>query len=192
MGQVYEWNMPDVINTTRQVVWMEGKRDGIARTKKKGFGAYFTVEATLVLPLVMSAVLLDIYLFCYQYDRCLLEQDIGSLMLWCNETILENADTAKGQEDKIKNRASEIYRDKYVAWELTTVDVQQEKNRITVVGRGQLVFPVPGWNFWNNINIWEDEVTYESRSISPVLYIRQMRKLNNMLRRENGEGMESP
>ena len=171
---------------------MEDKRNGTALIKRKGCGAYFTVEATLVLPLVMSAVLLDIYLFCYQYDRCLLEQDIGSLMLWCNEAILENTDTVEDQEEKIQNRMSEIYRDKYIAWELTRIDVQLEKNRITVVGSGQLVFPVPVWNFWNNINIWEDEVTYESRSISPVFYIRQMRKLNNMLRKENGEGMESP
>ena len=171
---------------------MEGERDGIVCAKKNGFGAYFTVEATLVLPLVMSAVLLDIYLFCYQYDRCLLEQDIGSLMLWCNETISENTDTAEDQEVKIRNRMSEIYRDKYIAWELTGVDVQLENNRISVIGSGQLIFPVPGWNFWNSINIWEDEVIYESRSISPVFYIRQLRKINNMLQRENDEGMESP
>ena len=148
--------------------------------KKKGCEAYFTVEATLVLPLVMSAVLLDIYLFCFQYDRCLIEQDMGSLMVWCSELRLGNTDTANEQEEKIQKRASEIYRDKYVAWELTTVDVQLEKNRISVVGQGQLTFPVPGWNLWNDINLWKEEVTYESRNISPVFYIRQLRKLNEM------------
>ena len=148
--------------------------------KRKSSEAYFTVEATLVLPLVISAILLDIYLFCFQYDRCLIEQDMGSLMLWCSELRLGNTDTAKEQEEKIQKRASEIYRDKYVAWELTTVDVQLEKNRISVVGQGQLTFPVPGWNLWNNINLWKAEVTYESRNISPVFYIRQLRKLNEM------------
>ena len=148
--------------------------------KRKSSEAYFTVEATLVLPLVISAILLDIYLFCFQYDRCLIEQDMGSLILWCSELRLGNTDTAKEQEEKIQKRASEIYRDKYVAWELTTVDVQLEKNRISVVGQGQLTFPVPGWNLWNNINLWKAEVTYESRNISPVFYIRQLRKLNEM------------
>lgn len=148
--------------------------------KRRGCKAYFTVEATLVLPLVISAILLDIYLFCFQYDRCLMEQDMGSLILWCSELRLENAGTSNEQGEKIQNRAGEIYRDKYVAWELTTVDVQLEKNRISVVGQGQLTFPVPGWNLWNDINLWKAEVTYESRNVSPVFYIRQLRKLNEM------------
>ena len=160
--------------------------------KKKSCEAYFTVEATLVLPLVMSAILLDIYLFCFQYDRCLMEQDMGSLILWCSEIRLENTDTVKEQEEKIQNRTGEIYRDKYVAWELTTVDVQLEKNRISVVGRGQLTFPVPGWNLWNDINLWKGEVTYEDKSISPVFYIRQLRKLDEILYGENGGGKGSP
>ena len=160
--------------------------------RKKSCEAYFTVEATFILPLVMSAILLEIYLFCFQYDRCLMEQDMGNLVLWCSEIRLENADTVEKQKEKIKSQTGEIYRDKYIAWELTGVDVQLENNRISVIGSGQLIFPVPGWNFWNSINIWEDEVIYESRSISPVFYIRQLRKLNNMLQRENDEGMESP
>ena len=133
-----------------------------------------------MLPLVISAILLEMYLFCFQYDRCLMEQDMGSLILWCSELRLENADTVKEQEEKIQNRAGEIYRDKYVVWELTKVDVQLEKNRISVVGQGQLTFPVPGWNLWNDVNLWKAEVTYESRSILPVFYIRQLRKLNEM------------
>ena len=148
--------------------------------KRKSCEAYFTVEATLVLPLVISAILLEIYLFCFQYDRCLMEQDMGSLILWCSELRMENADTVKVQEEKIRNRAGDIYRDKYVAWELTTVDVQLNKNRISVAGQGQLTFPVPGWNLWNDINLWKEEVAYESRNISPVFYIRQLRKLNEM------------
>lgn len=160
--------------------------------KKESCEAYFTVEATLVLPLVMSAILLDIYLFSFEYDRCLMEQDMGSLILWCSEIRLQNADTAKEQEEKIQNRTGKIYRDKYIAWELTTIDVQLEKNRISVVGRGQLTFPVPGWNIWNDINLWKDEAAYESRSISPVFYIRQMRKLNEMLHEENDGSREFP
>lgn len=153
--------------------------------KKKSCEAYFTVEATLVLPLVMGAILLEVYLFCYQYDRCLMEQDMGSLVLWCNEVRLENADTVEKQKAKIKSRTGEIYRDKYITWDLTTVDVRLEKNQVSVVGRGQLTFPVPGWNLWNNINLWESEVVYESKSISPVFYIRQLRKLDEALNGEN-------
>ena len=159
--------------------------------KRKDCGAYFTVEAALVLPLVMSAILLSIYLFCFQYDRCLMEQDIGNLMLWCNEVKLDSTDTAKAQEEKIKIRTSEIYMDKYVGWELTAVDVKLEKNLISVTGRGQLAFPVPGWNMWNENNLWEDKVTYESKTISPVFYIRQLRKLDELLHEDDKESSGS-
>lgn len=158
----------------------------------KSCGAYFTVEAALVLPLVISAMLLGIYLFCFQYDRCLMEQDMGSLILWCSEARLDIKNTDKEQEEKIKIRTGEIYMDKYVGWELTAVDVKLEKNRISATGRGQLAFPVPGWNMWNGNNLWENKVTYESETISPVFYIRQLRKLDDLLREDDKESSGFP
>lgn len=44
--------------------------------------AYFTVEAALVLPIVIAALLFVIYMMLFQYDRCLLEQDMGAIALW--------------------------------------------------------------------------------------------------------------
>ena len=43
--------------------------------------AYFTVEAAMVFPIVLSTVLFIIYTMFFQYDRCLLEQDIGVIAL---------------------------------------------------------------------------------------------------------------
>ena len=157
----------------------------------KNYDAYFTVEAALVLPLVMSAVLVEIYLFCFQYDRCLMEQDMGSLLLWCNAVRMENVGTVNEQEEKIHTRTDEIYGDKYVSWEMTVVDVQLEKGKFLVTGHGQLTFPVPGWNLWNDNNLWESKVTYKCESISPAFYIRQIRKLGNLLHEENPENEES-
>ena len=39
--------------------------------------AYFTVEAALIIPLVLGILVFLIFIMFYQYDRCLLEQDIG-------------------------------------------------------------------------------------------------------------------
>ena len=55
--------------------------------------AYFTVEAALVLPVVIGAILFVIYMMLFQYDRCLLEQDIGGIALW--GSIVEASDTAE-------------------------------------------------------------------------------------------------
>jgi len=61
--------------------------------------AYFTVEAALVLPVVIGAILFVIYMMLFQYDRCLLEQDIGGIALW--GSIVEASDTAE-LEQKVR------------------------------------------------------------------------------------------
>lgn len=145
--------------------------------------AYFTMEAALVLPMVMSAMLVGIYLFCYQYDRCLLEQDMGSLLIWSSAMAAENAGETEVIAESLQRRAAQINRAKYAAWKLTAIDIELERNDLSLTGRGELAFPVPGWNLWNQDNLWEAQVSYESSRLSPVFYIRQYRKLHGMLQK---------
>ena len=156
--------------------------------KSRNCEAYFTVEAALVLPLVMSAMLLGCYLFCFQYDRCLLEQDMGSMTVWCSRAASGNAGDARELKSKIEERMDEIYRDKYVAWEFTLMNVDLNHNNFSVNGSGQLIFPVPGWNFWNDSNIWSTEREYKSQRLSPVFMIRQFRKMGNIFGQEDQDG----
>lgn len=146
----------------------------------KSVNAYFTVEAALVLPLVMGAMIMGLYFFCYQYNRCLLEQDMGSLMIRSCEIAAENVDRTDEIRRDIKLRAEELNLNKYVAWEMTALNIKLEKNHISLTGQGQLTFPVPGWNLWNHNNVWEAKVSYEGSRLSPVFYIRQYRKLHGL------------
>ena len=150
--------------------------------------AYFVVEAALVLPLVMSAMMIGIYLFSYQYDRCLLEQDIGSLMIWSNAVATENAGESEEIRESLQTRASDINLEKYVAWEMTAVEIKLEKNDISLIGRGELAFPIAGWNRWNDDNLWEAEVQYKCDRLSPVFYIRQYRKLQRIFEGNKEQG----
>lgn len=145
---------------------------------------YFTVEAALVLPIVMSALLLGIYLFCFQYDRCLLEQDAAGLLLW-SSTAVQNIEDAEELKRQMQSRAAEVYKEKYVAWDFTAMEIRLEKNEIGVSGRGAITFPVPQWNIWNDTNLWEAETVYKSSRQRPVLFIRQYRKLQRLT--ENSE-----
>lgn len=146
----------------------------------KDSNAYFTVEAALVLPLVMGAMIMGLYLFCYQYDRCILEQDVGSLLIYSCALATENAGSTEDIRENIELRAGALNHTKYAAWELTALDIKIEKNRISLTGQGQLTFPVPDWNFWNKDNVWEAKVSYDSSRLSPVYYIRQYRKVHNL------------
>lgn len=143
--------------------------------------AYFTVEAALILPLVMGAMIMGLYLFCYQYDRCLMEQDVGSLLIYSCALATENADSTEEIKESIEFRAGELNHKKYAAWKLTSLDIKIEKNHISLTGQGQLTFPVPGWNLWNKDNVWEARVSYGSSRLSPVFYIRQYRKLHGLV-----------
>lgn len=44
---------------------------------------YFTVETSLILPMVLAVQVFLIYAMLRQYDRCLLEQDMGILTSVC-------------------------------------------------------------------------------------------------------------
>lgn len=143
--------------------------------------AYFTVEACLVLPLVMSATLLGIYLFCFQYDRCLLEQDLGSLALWSSSVAEQKAGDAAEMERLIRQRTAEINQDKYVAWRMSDTEIRLEHNHIIVSGGGGLTFPVPGWNLWNDSSFWKAKTSFQNARRSPVFYIRQYRRMTDLL-----------
>ena len=147
----------------------------------KGQNAYFTVEAALVLPLVISAMLLASYLFCFQYDRCLLEQDMGSLALWSSAMASVYTENTEDLTSLLAQRAADVYQGKYVAWKSTNVEIRLEKNQVIVSGGGELTFPMPGWNLWNNSSHWEATTSFQNSRHSPVFYIRQYRKLKGLL-----------
>ncbi|MDE5893940.1 MAG: hypothetical protein K2H45_13545 [Acetatifactor sp.] len=46
-----------------------------------GYEGFFSVEAALVLPIVLGVYLFLIVMLFLQYDRCLLEQDMASIMV---------------------------------------------------------------------------------------------------------------
>lgn len=48
---------------------------------KKEMGGYFSVEAALVLPAVLGVYVFLIVMLFVQHDRCLLEQDMASMMI---------------------------------------------------------------------------------------------------------------
>lgn len=136
--------------------------------------AYFTVEAALVLPLVMGALLLTIFLFVFQYDRCLMEQDVGLLVLYAGTLEAEDGEEATML---FNSRTSELYWDKYVAWEMEKLQIIREKNEVRIEGEGKLTFPVPEWNFFNRNNVWRAKVLRRAVQFSPVDFIRMYRRI---------------
>lgn len=136
--------------------------------------AYFTVEAAMVFPVIISTILFVVYTFLFRYDRCLLEQDVGAAALWGSR--VEYTDT-NSLTTKTRERMAQIYREKYAAWEMTALNASLERSWFTAVGKGQVRFPVSGWSLWGGDNIWEVEAEYSYERLSPVAFVRLCRRL---------------
>lgn len=140
----------------------------------KGQNAYFTVEAALVLPLVTGALIFTTFLFVFQYDRCLLEQDINMLAVF-GATAPE--DGSGEPEASIQRKASELYKDKYAAWETSVLQITVKGDKVSVTGEGFFNLPLPEWNFLGTQELWKARAYRETRRISPADYIRLYRKI---------------
>lgn len=136
--------------------------------------AYLTVEAALVFPVVLAVQLLTVYLFVFQYDRCLLNQDMARLVvLGCGSEEQEKSTLA----EYLKKCAGELYLEKYASWETETVELELSGNYVRAEGRGRLALPVSGWRLLGDEPVWEASASYESKKTDPAVFIRQYRKL---------------
>ncbi len=136
--------------------------------------AFFSVEAAMIIPLAVFAVLLAVSLFVYQYDRCLMEQDMGAQAL---KAASAEAGTSEELGEKIEMQAAGLYRDKYVAWDMIRLEVRIKRGIVEAIGEGMFRFPVPAWNLWNKENVWTARAEYKTHRTDPVAFIRNCRKI---------------
>ena len=149
---------------------MQKGRKHVVKEKEN---AYFTVEAALVFPMVLGVIVLLIYLAFFQYDRCLMEQDMGMLALrGC--TIWAEDKEALMQE--LMEQADKVYMDKYIAWNGSEATIRLEKGTVEVRQEGTLRFPFS--SFIGSVEgNWNTMAEYENRRVKPVNFIRLYRKV---------------
>lgn len=136
--------------------------------------AYFTVEAALVFPFATGALILTVFLFIFQYDRCLMEQDVGLLVLYAVTLETDDADEAAAL---IRRRAADLSKEKYVAWEAEELRIVFRKGETEIFGAGKLTFPLPGWNFFAGDNDWAASAYRKTVRLSPADFIRIYRRI---------------
>lgn len=144
---------------------------------KKLTEAYLTVEAALIIPIVLGIFIFLIYIMFYQYDRCLTEQDMGILSLRGAVRKSENNEELFGY---IQKESNAIYLDKYVAavWEPTLIKIKQ--NRIEITGKALVKVPFPRLALLTGQKDWSVSGSFQNRKISPVAFVRACRRLRNL------------
>lgn len=144
------------------------------KQRKRYLSAYMTVEAAFVFPMVLGIVFLLIYLWFFQYDRCLVELDAGILAL--RGAVLQADDTASitaGLEEEQRK----ITWDKYICWEQGEMNILWKHGKVAVQGKGACRFPGRGLQTSVDDESWTINVSCENTRLNPVAFLRGCRKL---------------
>lgn len=140
----------------------------------KRINAYLTIEAVLVMPVALGVLVLTIYLLFFQYDRCLMEQDVGILALRGCTLQAEDQNALAG---KLLREAEKADVEKYLAWETEQAEISLKGSRVTAEQSGSLKFPFRGLDFWGGNDRWEVSAKYRNNRIAPMEFIRNCRRV---------------
>lgn len=136
---------------------------------------YLTIEAAIIVPIALFCILLILFLAFFQYDRCLLEQDLKMTMLrTSNMTYYTNQELYNELHEQ-KLYLNEIEYPNFT-WIEQKHKIGPQKTEVSVMGKvhnffGGLLFSAPSTKLWG-IDIKETLEKYD-----PVSFIRKCRRL---------------
>lgn len=142
--------------------------------EKQRQNAYFTVEAAMVVTITVCVIVLLIYLGFFQYNRCLMEQDMGALALKGCTILAENKEELMRE---LKQHEGKINWKKYIMWKDVKTEMELAGETVKVSGGGILKIPFRNIYGGKEKNRWRVSVTYENQRIDPVSSIRLYRKI---------------
>lgn len=146
----------------------------------KRLGSYFTVEAAMILPLVISIMTIMILAFIYQYDRCLMEQDVNMILIY---SLAECANGKEAAEDAVRRKVQSMNINKYVAWEQDRFDIKIRGDNIEMEAEGRMPL--------NPVKSWGDKMSFisgikrKSIALNPGMYLRTHKRIKGVIDNAN-------
>jgi Flp pilus assembly protein TadG len=152
---------------------IERRCSGLKNFMKQSCSGYFTVEAALVMPIVIGCILFVIYMWFFQYDRCLMETDINAAALRAASAETDSLDERLELAEKyVQNISTE----KYAAWDKEDASIKIEKNKVCIEAGGNVRFPIRSLIFQNDGNVWSASVQVKTDVINPAFVVRSINK----------------
>ena len=147
--------------------------------RKKTVAGYFTVEATLLMGIILGSIFLVMYLWFLAYDRALMDLDAGTIAV---KSAMEQGLSPDERASLAAEMLREAYRAPYAAWKFTCMQARMVHGKVEIRMEGRTTFPFPFLNFWSADNVWEGGSTRIARVQRPAFLIRTWRKMSGMLR----------
>lgn len=108
--------------------------------RQRQTGGYFTVEAAIVLPMVLGVYVFLITVLFVQYDRCILEQDMASMIV----KVSNHAGTPQQHLDYLRELTLTWDREQYLWIQPQTPHFTVQGQRISIEAVGEYSIPVYG------------------------------------------------
>lgn len=142
------------------------------KRKEKWMDAYFTVEASFIIPMVLVIFVLILYLGFFLYDRCLFSQD--AYLLCFRGSILKEEEEI---EEKVASMRAEQFGRKYFALDSQESEVSEDGKWIVMEGEASLAPAVFGRAALMPEGVWRISYRGKARKTDPVYQFRRYRRI---------------
>ena len=138
--------------------------------------AYFTVEAALILPMVMLFTAVMIFMAFYSHDRCIMEQSAYEAALYGAQNCIKDAREAQREAQLA---AGKLTADRLFALKDFTYEVSVTADAVAVAYHGKINMPFIVWlgDFVDDLDFSID-ASKEAKRIRQVQEIRFFRTIN--------------
>lgn len=138
----------------------------MGRSVFKRVGAYFTVEAAMIMPVVLMLLAFIFHLTFYMYNRCVVSQD--TYLLAFRGSLCCDSEKEEVQQ-YVVNMSNKQYGNKYIGVKNFHSQVTAKQKTVSV-------------EVFSNMNLtnWSFEAKAEAERICPVACIRKWRLLKKV------------
>ena len=144
----------------------------------KRMKAYMSVEASMLMPFVLSVLFFLLYAFFLVYNRCLAEFDMGHLLV----TAVRSEGNVNEIAESVLQEERAIQKEKYYGYHQTEMTSELKNGKVSLEQRGRLDFP--------GTRSWELRVSYQAAFYRPAHRLRQwnrIKEVSSCIRKENQE-----
>lgn len=141
---------------------------------KKRKNAYMTLEASLVIPLILGGIIFLLYLGFYLYNACVIKQ--VSYIAALRGSQLLNAGSQE-VETYVQQQLENLLINQILAEEDIEKGVSVFAGKVKVRINSDMKMPLTEW-ISSEIDFWNIESEAEASRINPVDIIRNVRKIN--------------
>lgn len=136
--------------------------------------AYFTVEAALILPVVLGIYSLLIWSMLFLHDRCLAEQEIALLAM---RGVMAYEENGEDGIKEINRKVSQMDNDRFLNFQYDDIKLQAVGGKLTVEGAGKTKASLGSMGKWGEGSRGVIYSAYTNRKLSPVMMIRLCRRI---------------